>query len=489
MVYTLRNVGTSSISYQVTNTQAWVALTNASGALAAGATVDVTVELNAAANSLANGTYADTVSFTNTTTHQGDTTRTVTLHVCVPSLVYSWPLDTNPGWTTQGSWAFGHPTGGSGDHGYPDPTNGHTGSSVYGYNLSGGYTNNMSETHLTTTAINCSGLTQVSLRFYRWLGVEQSAYDHAYVRVSNNGTTWTTIWSSPSSTLDDNSWVFQQFDISSIADNQPTVYVRWTMGITDASWTYCGWNIDDVEIWGVSACTGPAITAHPQSQSSCVGQSVTFNVTATGTAPLSYQWRKGGGNIGGATGNSYTINPVNSGDAGNYDCVVTNGCGSLTSNAATLTVDTAPAIIGQPQSAVRTVGESVTFSVAATGTTPLGNQWRKGGGNIGGANGNSYTISPVTTGDAGSYDCVVTNGCGTAPSAAASVTVWQRGDMNCDGSVSFRDINPFVLALSSQASYETAYPDCRFSNADVNGDASVSFRDINPFVALLAGSQ
>ena len=41
-------------------------------------------------------------------------------------------------------------------------------------------------------------------------------------------------------------------NISAVADNQPTVYIRWVMGITDASWTYCGWNIDDVEILGVS---------------------------------------------------------------------------------------------------------------------------------------------------------------------------------------------------------------------------------------------
>jgi lysyl endopeptidase len=374
--YTVKNVGTSSVNYQVTKTQAWVSLTNASGTLAGGATVTVTVSINATANSLGNGNYADTVTFTNTTNHQGDTTRAVALHVGVPSLVYSWPMDTNPGWTTQGSWAFGHPTGGNGDHGSPDPTNGHTGTNVYGYNLSGGYTNNMSETNLTTTAINCSGISQVSLRFYRWLGVEQSSYDHAYVRVSNNGSTWTTLWENPASELSDTAWVFQQFDISAVADSQTTVYVRWTMGTTDSSWYYCGWNVDDVEIWGVSACTAPAITAQPQNQTRCVGQSVTFSVTATGTAPLSYQWRKGGGNISGATSSSYTIGAVGTGDAGSFDCVVTNGCGSATSSAATLTVNTAPSITAQPQSQTRCVGQSVTFSVTATGTAPLSYQWR-----------------------------------------------------------------------------------------------------------------
>jgi hypothetical protein len=51
--------------------------------------------------------------------------------------------------------------------------------------------------------------------------------------------------------IEDYDWQHQAFDISEVADGQPTVYVRWTMGETDGSWQYCGWNIDDVEIWGV----------------------------------------------------------------------------------------------------------------------------------------------------------------------------------------------------------------------------------------------
>ena len=61
------------------------------------------------------------------------------------------------------------------------------------------------------------------------------------------------------------------------------------------------------------------------------------------------------------------------------------------------------------------------------------------------------------------------------------------GDMNCDGTVNFADINPFVLALSGQAAYQAQFPNCRWLNADCNGDGTVSFADINPFVALLSG--
>lgn len=85
-------------------------------------------------------------------------------------------------------------------------------------------------------------------------------------------------------------------------------------------------------------CVGPTITGHPASASRCVGGSVTFSVTASGTAPLGYQWRRNGVNIAGATGSSYTIASVTTGDAGSYDCVVSNACGSQTSNAANLTV-------------------------------------------------------------------------------------------------------------------------------------------------------
>ncbi len=61
------------------------------------------------------------------------------------------------------------------------------------------------------------------------------------------------------------------------------------------------------------------------------------------------------------------------------------------------------------------------------------------------------------------------------------------GDLNCDGVVDFRDINPFVLALSNPAAYEQTFPECDLLHGDINGDGSVNFGDINPFVALLTG--
>ncbi|OQW96356.1 MAG: hypothetical protein BWK77_05105, partial [Verrucomicrobia bacterium A1] len=166
---------------------------------------------------------------------------------------YSFPMDASPGWTTSGSWAFGHPTGGGGEHGHPDPANGFTGANVYGNNLGGDYANSIANTQwLVTSPLNLGAASNVKLVFQRWLGVERPAYDHAYIDVSNNGSTWTRVWEN-SAEIADSAWSLQVLDISSVADRQTTVYVRWGIGPTDESWVYCGWNLDDVELWGQPA--------------------------------------------------------------------------------------------------------------------------------------------------------------------------------------------------------------------------------------------
>jgi hypothetical protein len=180
----------------------------------------------------------------------------VNLRVGVPVLQYEWNMDTDPGWNAEGLWAWGVPTGGGGQYGNPDPTSGATGTNVYGYNLSGDYENSLPETHLTTTAIDCTGLTDVSVRFQRYLNVESPTYDHAYCRVSNDGTSWTTVWGN-SAELTDAAWTMVEYDISGVADGQPVVYLRWTQGATDGGWQYSGWNIDDVQIHALG-CPGCA---------------------------------------------------------------------------------------------------------------------------------------------------------------------------------------------------------------------------------------
>jgi hypothetical protein len=275
-VFTVVNQNGHSIDYQVVDPAgtAWLTLTGAtSGTLAPLATADITVEINGAAASLGAGAYVASVDFINITDHVGDTSRDVILLVGDATVQQSWALDSDPGWDTQSLWAFGQPTGGGGSHGGPDPTSGYTGSNVYGYNLNGDYQNNMPEIHLTTTPIDCSQLYGVRLKFQRWLGVEQPSYDHAYVRVSNDGVNWTTVWENEAE-ITDSSWVEMDLDIGSIADGQATVYLRWTMGTTDVGWTYCGWNVDDVEILAVPAGNG-ALFADGFESGDCSGWSAT----------------------------------------------------------------------------------------------------------------------------------------------------------------------------------------------------------------------
>jgi hypothetical protein len=120
----------------------------------------------------------------------------------------------------------------------------------------------MPEYTVTSTAIDCSELSGVLVKFWRWLGVERSQYDFARFQVSNNGTTWTTFFVNPVGTsMNETAWTQQSYDVSAVADGQATVYLRWTMGTTDISVIYHGWNVDDVEVWGISPPCQADITA------------------------------------------------------------------------------------------------------------------------------------------------------------------------------------------------------------------------------------
>nr|MEE4266569.1 FlgD immunoglobulin-like domain containing protein [Candidatus Krumholzibacteria bacterium] len=249
VTYTVGNNGDAYLSYSVTG-PVWVDVQNGTGSLAPGQDAAVTLSINASASSLPNGGYPGTVSFFNLTDGDGDATRDISLQVGLPSLVYSEDLTTNPGWSTEGDWAYGTPTGQGGDHGNPDPTAGYTGSNVYGYNLDGDYPAYLDQTYLTSTAFDCSQLVGTTVRFWRYLNVEQPQYDHASFEVSSNGVDFTEIWTN-SAGIEDDAWNQVEYDISDVADGQETVYLRWVMGSTDSSWQYSGWNIDDLEIWGL----------------------------------------------------------------------------------------------------------------------------------------------------------------------------------------------------------------------------------------------
>lgn len=179
---------------------------------------------------------------------------------------------------------------------------------------------------------------------------------------------------------------------------------------------------------GGTPVSAPAISSSPASQTVTAGQTASFNVSATGTAPLSYQWRKNGTNIVGNNTSAYTTPAAAISDSGaKFDVVVSNSAGSATSSAATLTVNsaaTAPSITTQPANQTVTSGQAATFTVVAAGTAPLSYQWQKNSANIAGATSSTYTTPAANTGDSGStFRVIVANSVNSVTSNTATLTV------------------------------------------------------------------
>jgi glucose/arabinose dehydrogenase len=116
----------------------------------------------------------------------------------------------------------------------------------------------------------------------------------------------------------------------------------------------------------------PSIIQQPTSLSVSVGQSATFSVTASGTAPLAYQWQKNGVNITNAIQSTYTISSAQLSDGGNFQVVVSNSVSSVTSNTATPTVTANQkpnaSILTPAKNTLYTAGTSISFS--GLGTDP-----------------------------------------------------------------------------------------------------------------------
>lgn len=183
----------------------------------------------------------------------------------------------------------------------------------------------------------------------------------------------------------------------------------------------CSTDTSEIATLTISAAT--IVTADPVAQEVCLGSSVTFNATATGAGSLGYQWRKDGVNITGAYASSFTINNVALTDVGNYDVIVTGGCNQDTSAAAALAVGEPIAVVTQPSAQSVCSGDNVTFTTLGSGMGTLNYQWRKGGVNIAGANSATYTITGVAVADAGNYDVVITDNCGSVISNVAQLSV------------------------------------------------------------------
>ena len=174
--------------------------------------------------------------------------------------------------------------------------------------------------------------------------------------------------------------------------------------------------------------TAPTITTQPTSQTVTAGTNVSFTAAADGTPAPTFQWRKDGIAISGATNAILTLTAVSATSAGAYSVVATNAIGSATSNAATLTVNplvvtASPTITSQPISVAATAGGTVAFVATADGIPAPTLQWRKNGVAISGATSPTLMLRSVAATDAASYTLVATNTIGTTTSNAALLSL------------------------------------------------------------------
>jgi hypothetical protein len=213
------------------------------------------------------------------------------------------------------------------------------------------------------------------------------------------------------------------------------------------------------------------ILTQPVSALKCAGGGVTFSVTGEGYNPQ-YKWKKGATDVvnvaGRITGNNttaLTIANLVAGDAGLYSCEISGGCGvSVTSSQATLTVNDPIVITTQPVNVTACAGTNVSMSVVATPSSGLTYQWLFNNGGGGGfvsvgVNSPGYPINGVSSSNAGTYYCRISNGCGatlntnqvilTVP-VATGISADPVGDLLCEGA----GINLTVTAVGDALSYE-----------------------------------
>ena len=190
------------------------------------------------------------------------------------------------------------------------------------------------------------------------------------------------------------------------------------VSLSDAGDYYCHifnlCNEDASNIITLIVDTMPKINLQPENAKMCTGLGVEFSIDVIGSDPLTYKWYKNGSEIPSNENNFIFLNEVSVDDAGNYSCVVSNSCGSVTSNAAELTVDVPPLIIEQSTEGSICLGESLTISLTATGTD-ITYQWFNNDGII--VNADDSSLEVLTTGD---YYCVVSGKC---EPAATSETI------------------------------------------------------------------
>lgn len=173
-------------------------------------------------------------------------------------------FESGGGWTLEGEWEIDTPTGlggtPNGGSGSTDPNGAFAGGFVLGVDLSGqnaelgNYEDDVTPAALATgPVIDASGRSGAILRFQRWLGSERSRYDESFIEVFD-GTSWVRVWTNPDSSFSDGAWVPFEVDVSEQLAGRSDARIRFGYE-TDVSVKYCGWNIDELELYELSTCS------------------------------------------------------------------------------------------------------------------------------------------------------------------------------------------------------------------------------------------
>ena len=178
----------------------------------------------------------------------------------------------------------------------------------------------------------------------------------------------------------------------------------------------------------LNVLTPPVIVTQPTSINTNPSTTVFFNTSATGSAPITYNWYKGITLVSSSVNNLLYIFNTQLTDLGDYYCVMSNLVGSVTSNTVQLSLNTPLAVVTFPNNFNLNSGQTLNTSLSCTGTTPITAQWRKDGVNckpstVYNSELIPLLISNIQTINSGSYDCVLTNIVGTITSPSFIVFV------------------------------------------------------------------
>ena len=211
------------------------------------------------------------------------------------------------------------------------------------------------------------------------------------------------------------------------------------------------------------------ITQHPSNLTITEGETAGFHVNATGGGFITYQWRKDGINLENAYASHFEFNSADIQHSGNYDVVITNSQGSITSNITQLTVlpsEPPVSITLQPISASVLLGDSIDLRTAATGGDALSYQWFLDGEIITGANQAEYYVDRVAPEHQGSYTVRVNNQHSYEESLTAIISIKARPSVQLSWGVpEFREDGQ-PLEIDEISAYILEYTNSSTSSAE-----------------------